>query len=512
MERFAVAAECLERVALCGPLTTCSSTSPAKPTPACSFSIPDTLKSVGIGPEAAVLSVPVTAGAGCSWTASAPSAFLTIASGATGSGNGTVTVSVPENPGDARSGSLTIAGILATITQASAASSNCGFDVVPSFVQVPPEGCDATLTVNPTAGSGCPWTAGTSSPFLTIDGGTSGTGLGAVRVIASRNSSTASRTGQLMIAGRLVTVAQDAAGAVPCSLTVAPRIASVPPGGGDTTFTVSVENGAGCSWTAASPFANWLTVANPGPFVDAGVARIQVASNSGASRSGNVVVAGRQVTVQQPGQPAACAISVSPSSIDVPVGGSTSSFVVRMLSGSYQLCPWSYISDFSWTRAVATTSVNAPETTVTVTTDANPGFVRSGRIEIRWGSVLNNNNVVYEFSQVVDINQAGTPLPPCAFTMTPLVFNVGAAATTVTGTLTETSRRGCGIGFTQNALWILPNTQFTADPYVHIVNIAVAANPGPARTGTFQWNDLIVTVNQSAAGGSESAHGRSPRR
>lgn len=493
-------------------VTMCTKSSPAKPTPACSYSIPENLKSVAVGPEAAVLTVPVTAGAGCNWTANSPGGFLAIATGASGSGNGAVSISVAANPGDARSGSLTIAGIPASINQASAASSDCRFDVTPSFVQVPADGGDATLTVTPTSGTGCLWTAGTSSPFLTIEGGASGSGLGAIRVVAGRNLSGTGRTGEVIVAGRLVTIAQDGVGTIPCSLTVGPRVATVPLGGGPATFTVGVESGAGCSWSAASPFANWLLVGNPGPFVGAGSVHVQATANSGASRSGNVVIAGRQVTVQQPGQPGACAIGVSPASIDLPVGASTTSFVVRMLAGSYELCPWSYYSDFSWTRGVSTTSVNAPETTVTVTTDANPGFERSGRIEIRWGAVLNGNGIGYEFSQVVHVNQAGTPLPPCAFTMTPLVFNVGAAATTVTGTLTETSRRGCGFGFTVNNLWLLPDTKFTEDPYVQIVTIAVGANPGPARTGTIQWKDMVVTVNQAAGSGHESVSLRPPGR
>jgi hypothetical protein len=64
-------------------------------------------------------SVTVTAGAGCAWTAAVTSgdSWISITSGTSGTGNGTVTYSVANNPGDARTGTLLIAGHTFTITQ-----------------------------------------------------------------------------------------------------------------------------------------------------------------------------------------------------------------------------------------------------------------------------------------------------------------------------------------------------------------------------------------------------------
>ncbi len=62
-------------------------------------------------------SVSVTAPIGCSWTAASNSNFLNITSGASGSGNGTVGYSVAANTGSTRSGTLTIAGQIFTVTQ-----------------------------------------------------------------------------------------------------------------------------------------------------------------------------------------------------------------------------------------------------------------------------------------------------------------------------------------------------------------------------------------------------------
>jgi hypothetical protein len=62
--------------------------------------------------------VNVTAGTGCAWTASSNAPWLTITSGATGTGNGPVGFSAAANAGGSRTGTLTIAGQTFTVTQA----------------------------------------------------------------------------------------------------------------------------------------------------------------------------------------------------------------------------------------------------------------------------------------------------------------------------------------------------------------------------------------------------------
>src|SRR5215470_5037278 len=60
-------------------------------------------------------SIPVTSS--CSWTAGSSASFLTITSGATGTGNGTVNYSIAANSGAARSGSIAIGTALVSVTQ-----------------------------------------------------------------------------------------------------------------------------------------------------------------------------------------------------------------------------------------------------------------------------------------------------------------------------------------------------------------------------------------------------------
>src|SRR5262249_16958881 len=62
-----------------------------------------------------------TPAAGCTWTAVSSAPWITVTSGAGGSGTGSVAYSVAANGGGSRTGTLAIAGQVFTVTQAGAA-------------------------------------------------------------------------------------------------------------------------------------------------------------------------------------------------------------------------------------------------------------------------------------------------------------------------------------------------------------------------------------------------------
>ena len=89
----------------------------------CTFSISPT--SASYPAAGGTGSVTVTAGVGCNWTAVSNNSFITITSGASGSGNGTVNYSVAANTLiTTRNGSMTIAGNNFAVTQ-NGASGGC---------------------------------------------------------------------------------------------------------------------------------------------------------------------------------------------------------------------------------------------------------------------------------------------------------------------------------------------------------------------------------------------------
>jgi Putative binding domain, N-terminal len=87
--------------------------------------------SQSIGASGGTGSSSVTSPTGCGWTASSDASWVTITSGATGTGNGTVSYLVEANSGLGRTGTLTIGGQTATVVQSeSLPASPGGFRIV----------------------------------------------------------------------------------------------------------------------------------------------------------------------------------------------------------------------------------------------------------------------------------------------------------------------------------------------------------------------------------------------
>ena len=90
---------------------------PAPNPPAqCSYSISPSRQTVG--PNAGSATISISTGNTCAWTASSGTAWITLTSGRSGTGNGTVTFSYPQNPDASdRAGAVTVAGTTAVIEQ-----------------------------------------------------------------------------------------------------------------------------------------------------------------------------------------------------------------------------------------------------------------------------------------------------------------------------------------------------------------------------------------------------------
>ncbi len=158
--------------------------------------------------------VTVTARNGCAWTATSGASWVTITSGAQGTGNGSVVFAVAANTGVARSTTLTVAGQTVTITQDAPASPPpppppvCSYTVSPLTTSVAAGG--GTLGIGVTTTASCAWFATSNVTWMTIASGETGTGSGTVNVSVASNTGGA-RTGTLTVAGQTVTVNQAAA-------------------------------------------------------------------------------------------------------------------------------------------------------------------------------------------------------------------------------------------------------------------------------------------------------------
>jgi hypothetical protein len=93
-----------------------SSTETFRTPTTCTYAISPT--SASINSTSADLVITVTTKSGCAWTAATMSPFMTIVSGASGSGSGSVLITVSDNVGALRTDIVTIAGLTFTVTQA----------------------------------------------------------------------------------------------------------------------------------------------------------------------------------------------------------------------------------------------------------------------------------------------------------------------------------------------------------------------------------------------------------
>jgi hypothetical protein len=179
----------------------------ATPAPSCTFALSSTSKSVDA--SGGTISVSVTTQASCEWTAAGNVGWLSVVVGASGTGNGIVQLSVAPNTATSpRTGTLTIAGEVFTVTQAGTPPT-CTFTVAPTNVNAPAEGGSRSVTVT-ASGSTCAWNAISNVPWIALTPASSGSGDANVSFSVEANAGTA-REGTLTIAGKTVTVDQAAA-------------------------------------------------------------------------------------------------------------------------------------------------------------------------------------------------------------------------------------------------------------------------------------------------------------
>jgi hypothetical protein len=165
----------------------------------CTYSIKPTDYNAGRGPDD--IRISVTAPSGCTWTASSPAPWVTVAEGREGSGDGTVRLLVDANNGAARAAELAIAGERFTLRQ-----NGCSTSIKPTYYNAG-RGPD-DIRINVTADAGCTWTATSSVSWVRVAEGSSGSGSGVVRLLVEANSG-APRSVTLTIAGQPFDLRQE---------------------------------------------------------------------------------------------------------------------------------------------------------------------------------------------------------------------------------------------------------------------------------------------------------------
>ena len=251
--------------------------------------------------EGGTVAVTVTTSSGCTWTAQVDASFITITSAASGTGSGTIGLSVQSNSGLDRGGRLTVGQVLQTTTatvvqRGTAGSTSCGWST--SRPSATFDGNGGTMELRAGAnGADCAWIATSTVPWVAVYA-TSATaqpyglgGGGHFGFSVAPNPTDTQRSGSIVAAGGTFQITQ-----LPCPYTVSPTTANVLAAGG--TGVITVTTACAPPWTAVSN-ASFMTITAGSNGTGNGSVTVSIAANTGAARTGTLTVAGQTVTMTQ---------------------------------------------------------------------------------------------------------------------------------------------------------------------------------------------------------------------
>jgi hypothetical protein len=345
-----------------------------------------------------------------------------------------------------------------------------------------------TGSVNVTTASHCTWTAASDRGWMSITGGSNGTGNGAVNVSLTANPSEGPRTGTLTIAGQSVSVQEEGLGA--CTLEIAPTGVSMNKDSATGSFAVTAP--AHCQWSATSNSV-WLAVTSGSPGSGNGAVTYSVETNRDVNaRSATIAVGARTFTVDQAGDtpgPVLCEYSVSP------VGFSpcmSVSYALTATITTQQGCTWTASPGASWITMTSGQS-GSGSGVISFTVSDNWDAPRQAVVMVRWPTVTAGQNL--------QVLQAG-----CRYAVsTTNISLVAAGGSGRFDVIQQSDPSTCG-GPLQNAcLWTAQSdvawiTVTTTMPQVgdNPVTFTVSANPGTApRTGRITVRDKVVEITQN---------------
>jgi Viral BACON domain len=309
----------------------------------------------------------ITAPNGCAWSATNNDSFITINSGSTGSGNGTVGYTIAANlSSDVLTGTITAAGQTFTVVQTGVA---CTFSLDSTNADFGAAGGSSNIVVTAN-GTNCAWTAVSSSDFITINSGSSGSGNGLVSYTVATNANAIDQTGSMTIAGQTYIVTQAAAA---CAFSLDFTNASVSAAGASGDITVTA-NGTNCDWTAVSN-DSFITITNGTSGTSGtgnGTVTVTVATNTDTvARTGTLTIAGQTFTVTE--DAAACIVSIDSTAANFPATGGSSNV---MVTANGTNCDWTAISNSSSITITSGTNGIGSDT-VSYTVTANTGTART---------------------------------------------------------------------------------------------------------------------------------------
>jgi hypothetical protein len=376
----------------------------------CSYTIsPDSQTFRGAGGTGVIT---VTTNPGCTWTAQSLANWITITSGTSGNGSGTVEFSVSATPFSERTGRISVAGNLFTVIQ----TAECSYSLSSGSLTVSNSGGSGSFSVT-SSSPNCVGTVRSNDSWITITSDSLIIGEGTVSFTVQPNTG-AARTGTITVGDRTFIITQ----ATGCTYSISAANASLSASAAN--LTVNVITGTGCTWTALSSAA-WITVTSPTNSSGAGTVTLAVAANTGPTRIGTVTIAGQIFTVTQG---SGCAYMISPTSANVSAAGESGSLSVTTGAGCFLLTR----SNADWI-VIDSTPLTGPGT-ISYTVRPNFGPARTGTIIV--------GGQTYTITQALG----------CAYALSPASINVPSGSGA--GTVNLNTAAGCAWTAVSNVPWL----------------------------------------------------------
>jgi hypothetical protein len=433
-------AENVDAVARTGSISVGSFTHTVVQSPAgCAVvSLDPTEATPGAGGGAAFFTV-ATNGPECFWSAETSEDWITLTT-ASGTGDGPVDYTVAENATTSeRIGTISVEGLVFTVTQAAAVCAVTGLDPVEASFES--AGGPASFGVF-TNGPECTWTATSAEDWIVIDAGSeSGTGDGTVAYTVAENTGKVVRTGTIAVGGLVHTITQ----AAPCAvLALDPTDATPDAAGGGASFAVDM-NGETCPWTAVvEEGIDWVTIdaGSESGTGDGTVAYAVAVNAANVERTATITVSDLTFSIVQ--SAAGCAVSaLDPSAADFEAAGGSATFGVDM---NGETCPWTATTAEDWITIDVASGTGDGDVEYTVAINSDP-VSRVGTITVE--------GVDFAVTQaagcsVTFINPASVELDataqPSSFTVATSTGDCTWSASTDTEWITLDVASGIGIG------------------------------------------------------------------
>jgi len=354
--------------------------SAATPT-SCAFSVsPSTVSAPASGLDQTI-TITMTQGTNCTWTAGTSDAFLSVA----GTASGSVHLVIAANASAARSGSAVIAGHTVGVTQEAVPPVDCQFGL-PHPSVAPLDGGIVTIPVQ--TQDGCVWTPHVfgvlGAGFLTLLDTGSHKGSGSFRVQVPPNNGWGRSENYYINTVNTIqsyVVQPERPGA--CAMNVTPRLLVPSASQGSVSFHVQYLTGSypTCSYNVSSFESFAIAGPAPLPFGIDNVYPVQIQANSGDWRYGYIEVqAGVYgqpdyhtigVNVIQLAAAPACTYTVSLSGINAPAAGGVFAMTITPQTGPSSCFPSDSFAGDSFLTLSGVSQISATQFFETVTVAPN---------------------------------------------------------------------------------------------------------------------------------------------